>query len=93
MLHLFVEISRAEKPLCIRRFANKFFEKLTFSIKEDSVDELDHSKKCILLPLESYFEDIQYFRTKCSNCTISQIYLIIVNLVFQAEFTALLSLN
>lgn len=27
------------------RFANKLFEKLTYSIKEDSMDELDYSEK------------------------------------------------
>lgn len=58
MLYLFVEIFRVEKSFCIRRFVNKFFEKLIFFIKEDFVDELDYLKKCIFLLLESYFEDI-----------------------------------
>lgn len=43
--------------------------------------------------LESYSEDIQHFITKFVSCTISQIYLTVVNFVFQTEFTVLLSLN
>lgn len=40
--------------------------------------------------LESYSKDMEYFITKCGNCTKSQIYLVIGNFVFQIEFMALL---
>lgn len=70
------------------------FEKLTSSTKEDSMDKLDHSEKKkmyrILTTLESYSEDMECFITKFGNCTNSQIYLVIVNFVFQIEFMALL---
>lgn len=45
MLNSFIKIPCAEKLLCMGRFANKLFEKLTSSVKEDSMDELDHSEK------------------------------------------------
>lgn len=94
MLNSFIKIPCAEKLLCMGRFANKLFEKLTSSVKEDSMDELDHSEKKTMyrIPttLESYSEDMEYFITKFGNCTNSQIYLVIVNFVFQIEFMALL---
>lgn len=54
VLNPFVKIPFPEKWLCIGRFANKLFIKWTLSIKENSVDELDHSGgiKCTkFLPL------------------------------------------
>lgn len=84
------------KLLCTGIFLSKLFEKLTFYIKKDYMDELDHSEKknCIeFLPVYRVILKTWEFITKFYNCTINQIHLFIVNLVFQTELTTLLSLN